>query len=135
MLPLSDKKINITIFIVLLLSILAGLYFRLMGLGKWPLTVDEYYIKSYKWIFFLSAISIFVYEGSVFLAILNFIPIIWDQKNNSIDFSKIRRREFNYSHIFISLGIILLSYFIIQTDFRYIGQSNLYPEIYASVKS
>jgi len=92
-------------------------------------------IKSYKWIFFLSAISIFVYEGSVFLAILNFIPIIWDQKNNSIDFSKIRRREFNYSHIFISLGIILLSYFIIQTDFRYIGQSNLYPEIYASVKS
>src|SRR3989304_5569550 len=44
MLPLSDKKINITIFIVLLLSILAGLYFRLMGLGKWPLTVDEYYI-------------------------------------------------------------------------------------------
>ena len=39
----EDRK-RIVFFINVLLTVLAGLYFRLKGLGKWPLAVDEYYI-------------------------------------------------------------------------------------------
>ena len=40
----SKKYNNIFFWSFLLIVILAGLYFRLKGLGKWPLAEDEYYL-------------------------------------------------------------------------------------------
>lgn len=36
--------------------------------------------KNYKWLLFLSGLSIFIYEGSLFLAVFNFIPFLLVRK-------------------------------------------------------
>lgn len=72
--------------------------------------------KSWKWLFTFSLLAIFIYEGSVFLLALNFLPFLVDRR--------IKIKQFTISSI-----LILLTYFYIRIDFRSIGSSELLPQI------
>jgi hypothetical protein len=61
--------------------------------------------RSIKWLFIISFTSIFVFEGSIFLAILNFFPMIY-------------RKKIVVSEILISILIFVIAYIILTTDFR-----------------
>ena len=65
--------------------------------------------KSVKWMYFLSALSIFIYEGSVFLIALNFLPIILDRKAG-------RKLD-----ILISVALLFFAYIFESIDFTHIG--------------
>lgn len=236
----KDKKTELTLYIFLILSIAFGIYFRLKGLGKWPLAIDEYYIaqsvknilnfglpmwpsggfydrgiiyqyltaglmltglkaefairiipaitnliclipvyliskkisgktfasilvfifcfsvwevefarfgrmyapfqmifmwylyflyknliegdvKALKWILILSFLSIFVYEASVFLCILNFIPLIWKYENKKFCLTKISLKNVKASYLILCILIFICAYLLIKSNFRYFG--------------
>ena len=71
-------------------------------------TVVENNSKSRKWLYIISITSIFVYEGSVFLAALNFLPVLWDNKEKTFDIRQITKGKI--ADILISLGIIIFIY-------------------------
>lgn len=244
----KDKKTELTLYIFLILSIAFGIYFRLKGLGKWPLAIDEYYIaqsvknilnfglpmwpsggfydrgiiyqyltaglmltglkaefairiipaitnliclipiyliskkisgkilaavlvfvfcfsvwevefarfgrmyapfqmmfvwylyflynnliegksRSLKWLLILSFLSIFVYEGSVFLCILNFLPLIWDYENKKFYLSRISLRNVNITYLIFCILVFISAYLLIKSNFRYFGleRSELLP--------
>src|SRR5919109_300710 len=68
-----------------------------------------------KWMYWVSFISIFVYEGAIFLVILNFIPLIVDAK-------KIRLSEY-----FASIIIFTIAYQFITTAWEGLGAQNYLP--------
>jgi hypothetical protein len=245
---LYSKKSNLVIFMLLILSVLGAIYFRLVGLGKFPLAVDEYYtlqsvenilkyglpkfhlagyydrgilfqyfvaplllaglkpefagrivpvicniimlipfylltkkisgkllalvlifilcfsvweieiarfarmytpfqmifvfyiyflyrcmiegdIKSNKWLFILSFISIFVYEASIFLCLLNFLPLIWDTEKKSFTIEKVISLNFSKYYLAISTLILIFGYLFLKFNFRHIGvnEAQLFP--------
>lgn len=246
---LNKKYNNIFFWSFLLITILAGLYFRLKGLGKWPLAVDEYYIvkssenilkyglpkwdvggyytrglpqqylttfllllglkaefasriipvvanllaipvlyliakkvsgktlaaalvfvftfslwevefarfarmyamfqtifiwylyflykyilesddKAFKWLWILSSFSVFVYEGSIFLVLLNFLSIFWDKNKNTFNPFSFDVYRGKVLKILICIGILLIAYGFLTTDFRTLyQQNNLPPDI------
>jgi len=243
---LSKKDNNIFFWSFIIITILVGLYFRLKGLGKWPLAVDEYYIvkssknilkyglpqwdagghymrglpqqyltafllilglkaefasriipllsnllaipglyllgkkisgktlaaalvfiftfsvwevefarfarmytmfqtifiwylyflykniiesddKALKWLWMLSLTSIFVYEASIFLVILNFLPIIWDKSKNTFNPFSIEVYQGKVLKILICIGTLLIAYGFLTFDFRTLYQENSLP--------
>jgi hypothetical protein len=68
-----------------------------------------------KWMYWISFISIFVYEGAIFLVILNFIPLIVDAK-------KIRLSEY-----LASIIIFTIAYQFITTNWEGLGAQNHLP--------
>ena len=75
--------------------------------------------SNFKWLLILSLISIFVYEGSIFLVLLNFIPFLLYKK-------------INYKYLGASIVIFILSVFFIRFNFRYLNTSPAFPEEYLS---
>ncbi len=86
--------------------------------------------KSLKWIFSLSFISIFVYEGSVFPAALNFLILFWDKEKKKFQLDHILKDRFNYLFLGICLGILASAYIYNTWDAREISSNNLYPASY-----
>lgn len=72
---------------------------------------------NFKWLLTLSLVSIFVYEGSIFLVLLNFIPFLL-------------YRKVNYKYLVTSIIIFALSVFFIRYNFRAINTSPAFPTEY-----
>jgi hypothetical protein len=76
--------------------------------------------KNYKWMLALSGLSIFVYEGSVFLAVFNFIPFILNRNF---------KKEF-----FLPATLIFLSSVVInKLGFRYLNSAPIFPPEYSDL--
>lgn len=71
--------------------------------------------KSVKWMYFLSALSIFVYEGSIFLIALNFLPLILNGKNN-------RKLD-----VLVSVVLVFFAYLFNRIDFPHLGTPPAIP--------
>jgi hypothetical protein len=70
--------------------------------------------KARRWMYWISLISVFVFEGAIFLVILNFIPLV-------VDIRKIRLSEY-----FASFLIFIIAYAFLTTDWETMGaQSNI----------
>ncbi len=81
--------------------------------------LKDYYYKSFsnfKWLLFLSLVSIFVYEGNIFLVLLNFVPFVL-------------YRKINYKYLIGSVLIFALSLF---SNLYSFGISNSFPLEYLS---
>ncbi|MDX2505582.1 MAG: hypothetical protein QNL62_14045 [Gammaproteobacteria bacterium] len=79
-------------------------------LHKWALLNSE---KAKKWCYSLSLLSIFVYEGGVFLILLNFLPPF------------INHKHFRKSSIAISAAILAIAYTYLTTNFRFPGSETI----------
>ena len=91
---------------------------------------DERY---WKWLFILSGISVFVYEGSIFLALLNFLPLVWNFDFRKLEFSKSIKYNFKKSRVIAAFLIIILCYLYNSFDFRTLGQTALLPVDFSHV--
>jgi len=74
--------------------------------------------KSVKWLFVISFISIFIYEANIFLAVLNFLTILWHSQKNTIDFSNLWKGRFKLSHLIFSVIILLLVFGFREINFK-----------------
>ena len=72
-------------------------------------------IRAFKWMLILSAASIFMYEGSIFLILLNFLPFI------------LRKESFNWTRILLSVGIFLITFIYLRFDFWHMGVIDYLP--------
>ena len=68
-----------------------------------------------KWAYLLSFLGIFIYEGGVFLIVLNFLPFL------------LRSVPIKKSHLLISLFLLILDVVYVSIDFRHIGVQNFLP--------
>jgi hypothetical protein len=87
--------------------------------------------KAIKWIFTLSFISIFVFEGSIFLILLNFLILFWDPENRNISPIFFRMSKSAFLNFFVCaalMGIAYFYYYIVNS--LNINLENLYPEGY-----
>lgn len=64
---------------------------------------------SWKWLYIFSFVSIFLYEGSIFLLLFNFIPLVLNYK-----------RE-DRNNLIFSAGIFICGYIFLSIDFRHLG--------------
>ena len=80
--------------------------------------------SSFKWMLTLSTLSIFVYEGSVFLVVLNFVPFVL-------------YRKINYKYLVSSILVFALAVFFNRFNFLGLNSTAFPPEYlsYISVKS
>ena len=84
--------------------------------------------KSLIWLWIISFFSIFVYEASIFLVVLNFFPLFWNNKKSIFNpFSRINFQG-NFSKFFITSLLFLVAYIFLSFDFRTYGQQNLLPQ-------
>lgn len=72
---------------------------------------------NYKWLIFLSILSIFIYEGSIFLATLNFIPFILNKK-------------IKLNYFLIALIVLLVSIFFNKFNFFTLNSAQPFPQEY-----
>ncbi len=70
--------------------------------------------KSWKWLFILSFISIFIHESGIFIVALNFFPFIW-------------KRKLTLVHFLISILISIFSYWYLTFDFWNLNLGNVMP--------
>lgn len=83
--------------------------------------------KSLIWLWVISFFSIFVYEASIFLVIINFFPLLGNNnKSIFIPFSRINFRG-NFYKFFITILLFLIAYAFLSFGFRTYGQQNLLP--------
>jgi len=76
--------------------------------------------KSTKWMYILSVVGVFIYKGSIFLALLNFLPFILNQG---------WKEWKNYSStLMVSIMIFLFSYGFNSLDFRFLGAERFIPD-------
>ncbi len=68
------------------------------------------------WALFLSILSIFVYEGGIFLVAINFLPFI-------TDFNQLKKTNLFYAFI-----VLITTVVFIKTDFRQMGVNNQLPD-------
>ena len=73
--------------------------------------------SNFKWLLILSLLSIFVYEGSIFLVLLNFIPFIL-------------YRKINYKYLVSSIFVFILSVFFNEYNFRTLNSTPIFPSEY-----
>jgi hypothetical protein len=69
----------------------------------------------FKWTYLLSLLGIFIYEGGVFLIVLNFLPFI------------LKPERLKKSHFLICLFLLILDVVYVSIDFRHIGVQNYLP--------
>lgn len=79
------------------------------------LVIVEQKFNKWKWLFILSFISIFIYEGSIFILVLNFIPFLW--------FRRLKLRQF-----IISVLLFVGNFFYLRINFRMMGAKDLMPQ-------
>lgn len=78
---------------------------------------------NYKWTLLISIVSIFIYEGSVFLATFNFVPFVIF-------------RKMNIKYFIFALIVFILSVFANTFDFRTMYSNPIFPpEYFAYAKS
>ena len=83
--------------------------------------------RALKWMFILSALSIFIYEASIFLVLLNFLPFIWNKDMGIVSIKKIHFRNINFRALAIAFIIFAAAYFYLHIDFRNLGSNNPLP--------
>ena len=71
--------------------------------------------KYEKWLHVLSFVAIFVYEASIFLLLLNFLPLIFNTKTNW------------KANIFTKVVLLAFGYIFLSFDFRHFGVENHLP--------
>ena len=71
-------------------------------------------LKTWKWLFLLSFISIFIHESGIFIVVLNFFPIIWT-------------RKIRVSKLIISFFILIISYYYLTFNFWNLNLQNVMP--------
>lgn len=74
--------------------------------------------KNYKWMLLLSAISFLVYEGSVFLAVFNFVPFVLN-------------RKFKIGYLIGAVITFFASTFVNMFDFRTLNSAPIFPPQFA----
>ena len=84
---------------------------------------------AFNWMLILSFVSIFVYEASIFLVIMNFIPLLWDYERKEFSLSDLTKvfSKTNLTKLIAATGIFLIAYFYLSFDFRTFNQTNLLP--------
>ncbi|MBI9070036.1 MAG: glycosyltransferase family 39 protein [Melioribacteraceae bacterium] len=83
--------------------------------------------KAEIFLYIISAVSVFVYEGGIFLIALNFIPIFLKIKNGEFRFSIDLKNKLTYKKIIISIFILVISFLYLSFNFRTLNESNLLP--------
>lgn len=78
-------------------------------------------ISKLKWLYSIAICSVFVHEGSIFLILLLFLPLLFE-------FAGEKKR-----HVLISSIILLSAYFYIAYDFRHFGLTGHLPQDYQKV--
>lgn len=78
--------------------------------------------KNYKWILFLSGLSIFIYEGSLFLAIFNFVPFLVLKK-------------IHWKYLISSSLLFIVSFILNRFNFRKLGAGEIYPPEFSDLIS
>ena len=135
---LSGKTIAFTLVIIFSFSLweiefsrFARMYTLFQTVFVWYLYFLYKYLfednrKMINWLLGLSFISIFIYEASIFLVVLNFIVFLWnyDKKNFEIKLSLLKD---NILYLLISLLIFVIAYFYLSFDFRTLHTTNLLP--------
>ncbi len=84
---------------------------------------------AFNWMLILSFVSIFVYEASIFLVIMNFIPLLWNYEKKEFSLSDLTKvfSKTNLTKLIAATGIFLIAYFYLSFDFRTLNQTNLLP--------
>ncbi len=76
----------------------------------------------------LSFISIFIYEASIFLIVLNLIVFLWDAETKEFKLTIIYQNiKKNGIHAILSIGILLFIIFFVSFDFRGLNSDQLLP--------
>ena len=85
--------------------------------------------SAYNWMLALSFVSIFVYEASIFLVIMNFLPLLWDFENKKFSIGNLTRifSKTNFIKILTAIVIFLIAYLYLSFDFRTFNQTDLLP--------
>jgi len=78
-------------------------------------TVVESDNKFFKWMLLLSIASMFMYEGSIFLVVLNFVPFVLSKKKISL------------SRLAYVVIIFIAAFLYLKIDFRNLGVTNYLP--------
>lgn len=91
--------------------------------------------KYLKWLFILSGLGIFIFEGSIFLALLNFIAVTWNNQNRTLELKSLWHYQNGLYPLIISVIIVITTYYLTTFNFREIGQQNLYPEVYKQLQT
>ena len=73
--------------------------------------------SNFKELLILSILSIFVYEGSIFLVLLNFVPFVL-------------YRKINYKYLVSTVFVFILSVFFNEYDFRTLNSKSVFPSEY-----
>lgn len=86
-------------------------------------------VSAIKWLFILSFSSLFVYEGSIFIVLLNFILLFWDSEKKMfrLDFLK---GKVKYLWLITSLIILAGAYIINIGGSRDLNSADLFPDNY-----
>ena len=71
--------------------------------------------KSFKWMLILSFTCVFMYEGSIFMVLLNFVPFI------------ILKEKVNIKNLSYTIIIFLSAFMFLKIDFRNMGVTNYLP--------
>ena len=74
---------------------------------------------NYKWLIFFSVLGVFIYEGSIFLALLNFIPFVVLKK---------------FDKKYLSLALIVLAFSLFYNKFNFftLNSAPIFPPEYLS---
>jgi hypothetical protein len=136
---ISGKKLAVALTVVFCFSVwevefarFARMYSPFQLIFVWYIyflykTLFENDQKSVKWLFILSFISVFVFEGSIFLVILNFLPFLWNRDEKTFDIKKISIKEVGFNRLFFASIIFIIAIVYLRTDFRDMGVNNLPP--------
>ena len=76
--------------------------------------LEEKKFSHFKWLLFLSALSVFIYEGSIFLVLLNFLPFVL-------------YRKINFKYLIGSILIFALSVFFDRFNLRSLNTAPIFP--------
>ena len=124
---IGGKLIAVSILILFCFSALEVEYARLARYYAPFQTIFIWYIlflykliiegdyKSFKWMLILSIVSIFIYEGSIFLLVLNFLPFVLNK-------GKVNIKKIIYPSI-----IFIIGFFYLRFDFWHVGVTNSLP--------
>lgn len=99
---------------------------HLLFLYKYLFEGKKYY---YNRILLLSFISIFVYEGSIFIIMLSFLPLFWDNKDKEFKiqaFKKVLKPQY-FIKLLITVVISVFAIAFIKYDFRNLNSVSLLP--------
>jgi len=77
-------------------------------------------LNNYKWLLLLSGVSFLVYEGSIFLAVFNFVPLVLN-------------RKFKFGYIFGAVFTFFSSAFFNMFDFRSLNSKPILPPEYSEI--